>query len=168
MVKRHWNVLFDVPQNNGGSGDVGRCWHILGSHDPPWWLLPPLNHLHKPKITFHWFVRFSDVIFSLRRQLPIPSFQLLNICVTKKGMFCIQSPVTMSLTSWSKLVTICTICCNTSSTCYPRSVWMCFKKCLQHAMYISSFFFFLYGAPAHIGPWPPLMRLRNLTLTDNR
>jgi hypothetical protein len=28
------------------------------------------------------------------------------------------------------------------------------------------FFFFLYGAAAHIGPWPPLMRFRNLTLID--
>jgi hypothetical protein len=27
-------------------------------------------------------------------------------------------------------------------------------------------FFFLYGAAAHIGPWPPLMRFRNLTLID--
>jgi hypothetical protein len=28
-------------------------------------------------------------------------------------------------------------------------------------------FFFFNGAAAHIGPWPPLMRFRNLTLIDN-
>jgi hypothetical protein len=30
-----------------------------------------------------------------------------------------------------------------------------------------TFVFFLYGASAHIGPWPPLMRFLNLTLIDS-
>jgi hypothetical protein len=32
---------------------------------------------------------------------------------------------------------------------------------------IKHFFFFFLGTTAHIGPWPPLMRFRNLTLIDN-
>jgi hypothetical protein len=32
--------------------------------------------------------------------------------------------------------------------------------------YLLEFFFFLYGAPAHVGPRPPLIRFPNLTLID--
>jgi hypothetical protein len=35
------------------------------------------------------------------------------------------------------------------------------------ARVFTSSIFFIYGAPAHIGPWPPLMRFLNLTLIDS-
>lgn len=77
--KRHWNILFDIPQNNGGSGRLpfiamGRCWHILGSCGPPRWLISASQHLHSPRTTFHWFVRFSVVLFCYQvSTIPTPS-----------------------------------------------------------------------------------------------